>query len=85
MSESAGPNIPLLESIARSAGGRSFIATDADTLSVIFHTIDKLEKSPVQGQILTRYDEHFAPWAIGSLIFLLLDRLLALGKLRRLP
>jgi Ca-activated chloride channel homolog len=85
MAEFAGPNIALLDSMAKSAGGRSFVATDADTLSIIFHTIDRLEKSPVQGQILTRYDEHFAPWAAASLGFLLLDRLLSLGRLRRLP
>jgi Ca-activated chloride channel family protein len=85
VAEFAGPNLPLLESMARSAGGRSFVATDADALSDIFRTIDRLEKSPIQGQILTRYEEHFAPWAAASLGFLVLDRVLALGRLRRLP
>ena len=85
VAEFAGPNTVLLDSMARSAGGRSFVATDADALSVIFHTIDRLEKSPVQGQILTRYDEHYAPWAAATLGILLLDRLLALGRVRRLP
>jgi Ca-activated chloride channel family protein len=85
IAEFVGPNIPLLETMAKSAGGRSFVATDADALSVIFHTIDRLEKSPVQGQILTRYDEHFGPWAAASVGLLLLDRFLCLGRLRRLP
>jgi hypothetical protein len=39
----------------------------------------------VRGQILTRYDEHYAPWAGLAMGLLILDRLLALGRLRRLP
>ena len=54
-------------------GGRSFAATDADALTEVFRTIDALEKSPVRGQILTRYNEHFAPWA-GLAVCLLIPR-----------
>jgi len=81
----AGPNLALLERLATLTGGRSFAATDADTLTEVFRTIDALEKSPVRGQILTRYNEHFAPWAGLALCLLVLDRLLSLGRLRRLP
>jgi Ca-activated chloride channel family protein len=81
----AGPNLALLERLATLTGGRSFAASDAETLTEIFRTIDALEKSPVRGQILTRYNEHFAPWAGLALCLLLLDRLLSLGRLRRLP
>ena len=58
---------------------------DADALAEVFRTIDALEKSPVRGQILTRYNEHYAPWAGLALGLLVLDRLLSLGRLRRLP
>ena len=80
-----GPNLPLLERLAQLTGGRSFAATDADALTEVFRTIDALEKSPVRGQILTRYNEHYAPWAGLALGLLVLDRLLSLGRLRRLP
>ncbi len=66
---SRGPISPLLERLAQLTGGRSFAATDADALAEVFRTIDALEKSPVRGQILTRYDEHYRtvggdwPWA----------------------
>ena len=83
--EVAGPNLPLLERLAKLTGGRSFVATDADALDEVFETIDALEKSPVRGQILTRYDEHYAPWAGFGLALLLLERLLSQGRLRRLP
>jgi Ca-activated chloride channel homolog len=80
-----GPNLALLERLAQLTGGRAFAATDADALDKVFQTIDALEKTPVRGQILTRYDEHYAPWAELALGLLVLDRLLALGRLRRLP
>jgi len=83
--EGAGPNLPLLERLAQLAGGRSFAATDADALIEVFGTIDALEKSPVRGQILTRYNEHYALWAGLALAVLILDRLLSLGRLRQLP
>ena len=83
--EVTGPNLPLLERLAQLTGGRSFAATDADALAAVFRTIDALEKSPVRGQILTRYNEHYGPWAGLALGLLLFDRLLSLGRLRRLP
>jgi Ca-activated chloride channel family protein len=85
IAEVEGPNIPFLERLAKITGGRSFVAADADALEEVFQTINALEKSLVQGEILTRYDEHFAPWAALALGLLALDRLLVSGRLRRLP
>jgi Ca-activated chloride channel family protein len=85
MAEVAGPNLPLLDRLAALTGGRSFVATDADALDKVFQAIDSLEKSPIRGQTFTRYDEQYA-WCAGlALVLLLLDRVLALGRLRRLP
>ena len=83
--EVEGPNLALLERLAQLSGGRTFVATDADALDRVFRTIDALEKSPVRGQILTRYDEHYAPWAALAIGLLVLDRLLSTGRLRHLP
>ena len=85
MAEVAGPNLPLLKQLAELTGGSDFVATDADALAAVFKRIDELEKSPVRGRILTRYDEHYALWAGLALSLLVLDRLLAHGRLRRLP
>jgi Ca-activated chloride channel family protein len=84
-SDVAGPNLPLLEHLAQITGGRFFAASSADALTEVFRSIDLLEKSPVRGQILTRYNEHYAPWAGLALGLLVFDRLLSLGRLRRLP
>jgi Ca-activated chloride channel family protein len=85
LAEVAGPNLPLLQRLAETAGGRCFAAADTDALEQVFKTIDILEKSPIRAQILTRYHEHYALWAGMALAFLFLDRLLSHGRLRRLP
>ena len=85
MAEVAGPNLPLLKQLAELTGGSDFVASDADALAAVFKRIDEMEKSPIRGRILTRYDEHYALWAALALGLLLLDRLLAQGRLRRLP
>jgi hypothetical protein len=71
--------------LAELSGGVAFAATDADALAEVFKKIDELEKSPIHGRDLTRYEEHYAVWAAGALGLLILDRLLVQGRLRRLP
>jgi Ca-activated chloride channel homolog len=83
--EGSGPNFALLRRLAELTGGRSYSATDADALTQVFDKIDALEKSPVRGQILTRYEEHYSLCAGFALAMLVLDRVLSMGRLRRLP
>jgi Ca-activated chloride channel family protein len=85
ITEVEGPNIELLEHIATITGGRSFIATDADALEEVFQTINTLEKSLVNSELHTRYDEHFSLWAALALGLLIVDRVLVNGWLRKLP
>ena len=85
MTEVAGPNLELLENLARITGGISRLAVDTDSLAGIFREIDRLEKSEIHGQILTRYEEHYAWWAVLALGLLICERLLAQGRPRRLP
>ena len=85
VAETQGPNLPLLQSLADVTWGRSFVATDADALREVFETINRLEKSQIQNEIRTRYDERFLPWAVAAVGLLSLDRLLTSGRLRRLP
>ena len=83
--EVAGPDHALLQRLAEIGGGRSFAATDTAALGRIFQTLDALEKSPVRGEVRTRYREEYAPWVAVALAALVLDRLLSAGRLRRLP
>jgi Ca-activated chloride channel family protein len=85
MVEIAGPNLPLLERLAQLSGGVAFAATDVDGLAEVFRKIDELEKSPIRGRTLTRYEEHYAVWVARALGLLILEMLLVQGRLRRLP
>ena len=51
-----------------------------DALGDVFRTIDALEKSPVRGQVLTRYDEHYAAYAGIALSLLARGTVLASRK-----
>ncbi|MHC5543764.1 VWA domain-containing protein, partial [Singulisphaera rosea] len=79
------PDFELLKRLAKLGGGQAFAAADVGSLDQVFKKIDNLEKSPVQSMILTRYREHFAPWAAAALILLVVDRSLVKGWLRSLP
>jgi Ca-activated chloride channel family protein len=83
--EVAGPDLALLERLATIGGGQPFVAADADALEKVFRTIDKLERSPLQGYIRTRYDERFGPWVAAAIGLLMADRFFSAGRFRRLP
>lgn len=84
-SEDDRPNLPLLEKVAQTGGGRSYVATDESSLAEIYRELDRLERSPIQGFIFTRYREEFAPWVAAAIGLLAVDCLLSWTRLRRLP
>ncbi len=84
-SESEGPDFELLERLARVGRGRAFVAADAGALERVFTEIDAIEKSPIRGEVRTRYRERYGPWVVAALALVLTDRWLASGRLRRLP
>ncbi len=81
----ARPDLALLRELSRVGGGRAFEAADSEGLGRVFRELDTLERSPVRGYVRIRYDETYAPWALGSAVLLVADRLLSAGRLRRLP
>ncbi len=85
VSDVGGSDLTLLGDLARLGGGRAFRATDPQTLSAVFDVIDAMATSPVQGTILTRYDERFAPWALAAAACLAASKLLRRNLAFRLP
>jgi len=85
LAEVGGPDLALLADLARLGGGKAFRATDVKALEGVFAEIDRIEKSPVTGTIVTRYRERFTPWALAALACLALQRVLRDGRLARLP
>jgi len=80
-----GPDLALLERLAAAGGGQAFVATDTDALGKVFSTIDAMEKSPVRGEVRTRYREEYGPWVAFALALVVIDRTTSAGRLRRLP
>ena len=65
-------NPELLAELARITGGSSFRARDSEGLEEVFEAIDGLEKTEFTSTKLVRYRERFEPWAVASLVMLLL-------------
>lgn len=76
---------PLLESIATETAGRYFRATDAAGLRQVFATIDSLEKTEIESRVRVLYTERFPLALVPAGFLLLLERLLASTRLRRIP
>jgi len=75
----------LLGRIAERTGGQYFRATDPEALARVFDTIDKLEKTEIESRVRVLYSELF-PLVLGpAALLLLVERVLAATRLRRLP
>ncbi len=78
-------DLELLQTIAKQTGGQMFQATDPQALESIFRTIDELETARYTTTVSTWYRE-LMPWMVlPALLILLLEGLLSVTWLRRLP
>ena len=75
----------VLQQIADKTGGQYFRATDKANLEAIYDEINDLEKTKVDVENFTRYDERFAPFALLALGLLLAEFLFRTLYLRRIP
>ncbi len=74
-----------LQEIAETTNGNFYSATSRKELSQIYQDIDKLEKTKMKSKSVSRYYEAYQPFAIAALLVLLLEILLRMIVLRRLP
>lgn len=74
-----------LAQIADTTGGRYFRATDFAALEEVYARIDRMERTQIDVRAYTRFEERFAPFALLALVFLALEKALALTRLGRLP
>lgn len=63
----------VLNSISDMTGGKYFRATDNDKLKDIYKEIDRLEKTIFEEKNFTNKAEHFLPFALAAVLFLLLE------------
>lgn len=74
-----------LKKIAETTGAAYFRATDLDSLEETYRTIDDMEKTKIELDSYTRYEEVFAPLVILALLALAMEQVLGLTRLGRMP
>ncbi len=74
-----------LQKIAQTSGGKFYRARDLETLEAVYAEIDLLEKTEIEVQSYTRYEEKAAGWILVGILLLATEQLLNLTKLGRLP
>ncbi|MGB0542451.1 MAG: vWA domain-containing protein [Longimicrobiales bacterium] len=76
---------PTLQSVAELTGGRYFRATDTESLQQIYSEIDELERTEIEVENFTQFEEQF-PLPLGlGFFFLMTELALTQTVLRRLP
>lgn len=74
-----------LREIAEITNGRFFRASDLESLEAIYQQIDELEKTDVEMDVTTNFDEKFAWLVVPALGMIALEQLLRHTRWRRLP
>lgn len=84
-------NIPVeidentLQQIAQTADGQYYRATSNSKLKEVYEEIDKMEKTKLNVKDFSRKNEEFMPFALAAALCILLEMLLRLTLLRRIP
>lgn len=74
-----------LETIASTTGGKFYMAENTEKLHDIYNDIDKMERVKMKVNNYTKRYEAFLPFGLIALLALLLEMLLRLTILRRIP
>lgn len=74
-----------LQEVADATGGRYFRATDWASLENVFKEIDQLEKTTIELEQYTRFEDRFMPFLVCGFLLLALELLLGATRLGRIP
>ena len=74
-----------LQQIAKTADGQYYRATSNSKLKEVYEEIDKLEKTKLNVKGFSHKSEEYMPFALWAMVCLLLEVLLRLTILRRIP
>ena len=84
-------NVPVeidtktLSDIAATTDGQFYRATNMAALKQIYKDIDKLEKTKIDVKKFSKFYEAYQPFALAAIVALLLELLLRISVLRRIP
>jgi len=74
-----------LKMLAETTQGRYFNAKDTSALEDVYHDIDRLEKTELEGRLYTEYRELFQWWLLPGLALIVTELTLRCTRFRSLP
>jgi Ca-activated chloride channel family protein len=74
-----------LRKVAHASGGKFYRARDLETLEAVYEEIDQLEKTEIEVEQFSRFEEISKGWILAGIVLLGMEQLLSLTKLGRLP
>ena len=74
-----------LQRIADITGGEYYHANDTEALRRIYEEIDQMERTEIEVDDFTRFEERFMPFLLWALGLLIAERVLSLARLGRWP
>jgi len=74
-----------LKKIAETTRGEFYRARDLETLEAVYEEIDLLEKTEIEVERFTRFEERATNWILAGIFLLGLEQLLSLSRMGRLP
>ena len=74
-----------LKKIAKTTDAEFYRARDLETLEAVYEKIDQLEKTEIEVERFTRFEEKAKGWIVAGILFLGLEQLLSLSRIGRLP
>jgi Ca-activated chloride channel family protein len=73
-----------LREVAKSSGGKFFRARDLDSLQAVYDEIDQLEKTEIEVEQYTRFEEAAGAWIVAGILLLLMEQGISLSRIGRL-
>ena len=74
-----------LKKVANASGGKFYRARNLETLTEVYEEIDLLEKTEIEVEQFTSFEEIAKGWIIAGILLLAMEQLLSLSRLGRLP
>ncbi len=74
-----------LQKNAKTTDAKFYRAKDLETLESVYEEIDQLEKTEIEVERFTRFEEKAGGWIIAGIVLLGIEQLLGLSRFGRLP
>lgn len=78
-------DVETLQKVANASGGKFYRARNLESLTAIYEEIDQLEKTEIEVQQFTRFEEISWGWILAGILCLATEQFFSLSRIGRLP